>query len=36
MFDILRKKYAVTLSIDRVVNTEHFHGKIMQKVCIIS
>ena len=22
-----------TLSIDRVLNKEHFHGKIMQKMC---
>ena len=35
MFDTLRKKYDVTLKlpIDRVLNTEHFYGKITQKMC---
>ena len=35
MFDILRRKkeYDIkTLSIDRVLNKEHFYGKIIQKI----
>ena len=28
------KRYDIkTLFIDRVLNKEHFHGKIMQKIC---